>query len=166
MRPVPPTRLPYEAPRWLTLERVAMAAILWAPASLLAALCSAPLNPVLVLLFLFSAGAQLAGARWAVRSMRLTSAQPRMLPPVAACILGTMFGQLFTATSLILLEPSVRDRILIEAYRWHHSGVSEQAHFINALIGGSAAPGNGPFLTVAIVTMKIGDTETMSMLAS
>jgi hypothetical protein len=156
MKPVPPTRLPYEAPRWLTLERVAMTSILWAPASLLVALCSVPLNPVLVLLFLFSAGAQLAGATWAVRSMRIPSTQPRILLPVAACILGTMFGQMFTAPSLILLEPSVRDRILIEAYSWSLSGASEQGHFINALIGGSVAPGDRTLFTVNVVTLLCG----------
>ncbi len=156
MKPVPPTRLPYEAPRWLTVERVAMAAILWAPASLLVALCSVPLKPVLVLLFLFSAGAQLAGASWAVRSMRISSAQRRILLPVAASTLGTMFGQMFTAPSLILLEPSVRNRILIEVYRLVQSWNSDQDPIIPALVGGSFAPGNGTFLTVVVVTLLCG----------
>jgi hypothetical protein len=152
LRPVPPTRLPYEVPRWLTIDRVAMAAILWAPASLLATLLTVPFHWKLMMLFLCSASVQLLGARWAVHLIGATRAQRRILRPAIVCILGTMLGAMFTAPSFIILEPFVRERILSVVDRWWYAGDSS-ANIFQLMYG---HPEHGPLLSVFVVTVICG----------
>jgi hypothetical protein len=131
-----------------------MAAIFWAPASLLASLSSVPFHWKLMALLLCSASVQLMGARWAVHLMGAAPAQRRILRPVVVCILATMLGAMFTAPSYIILSPFVRDRILSVVNRFWYSADSSAGPFYQ--IVHRHDPEHGPFLSVFVAAAMSG----------